>query len=291
MDAEAITGVRRFNRLVTQRVGALQDAYLARDRPLGASRVLWEIGHEGADVRALRSRLELDSGYLSRLLRGLEADGLVRVEEGAPDRRVRAVALTAAGRKEHAVIDRRSDELAVSMLEPLNPAQRERLLGAMAEVERLTTASMVEIGVRDPADPAARHCVREYAAELDRRFPAGFSTGRSLPVHDEAVRPPRGLALVATLFGEPVGFGSLKFHDGDWTELKRIWVAGDARGLGLGRRLLGELEAHATGVAVRLDTNGTLTEAIALYRSNGYEEIPPYNDEPYADHWFEKRLD
>jgi DNA-binding MarR family transcriptional regulator len=290
MDAAAVSGVRRFNRLVTQRVGALQDRYLARDRSLGASRVLWEIGPDGADVRTLRARLELDSGYLSRLLRRLEADGLVRVDEGRPDRRVRTVVLTPAGREERAVIDRRSDELAAALLEPLSPDRRERLLAAMAEVERLTMAGMVEVAVRDPAEPAARHCLREYAAELNRRFPAGFTPERSLPVHDEAVRPPRGLVLVATLLGEPVGFGSLKFHDGTWTELKRLWVAEDARGLGLGRRLLAELEARASGEAVRLDTNAALTEAIALYRTAGYREVAPYNDEPYADHWFEKRL-
>src|SRR3954451_22288889 len=114
MDGATIAGVRRFNRLVTQRVGALQDRYLSRDRSLGASRVLWEIGPEGADLRALRARLELDSGSLSRLLRALEDEGLVRVDAGARDRRVRTAKLTAAGRRERAVLDRNSDELAAA---------------------------------------------------------------------------------------------------------------------------------------------------------------------------------
>src|SRR3954469_13209999 len=100
--------VRSFNRTVTERIGALQDEYLARGRPLGASRVLWEIGPDGADLRALRARLAPDSGYLSRLLRGLESDGLVAVEAGAADRRVRRAVLTAAGRRERALLDRRS---------------------------------------------------------------------------------------------------------------------------------------------------------------------------------------
>jgi DNA-binding MarR family transcriptional regulator/GNAT superfamily N-acetyltransferase len=293
MDGATIAGVRRFNRLVTQRVGALQDRYLARGRSLGASRVLWEIGPEGADVRALRARLELDSGYLSRLLRALEDEGLVRVDAGARDRRVRTARLTAAGRRERAVLDRNSDELAAALLDPLSETQRDRLLAAMDEVERLTTAAMVELTVRDPADPLARHCLREYAAELDRRVSGGFDPARSLPVRDEEVRAPRGLVLVATLLGEPVGCGALKFHDGAQAELKRLWVAMDARGLGLGRRLLAELEARAVEGAstlVRLDTNGALTEAIALYRSAGYEEVAPFNAEPYAHHWFEKRI-
>src|SRR3954454_20174919 len=113
MDREAVEQVRRFNRTVTQRVGALNDRYLARDRPLGASRMLWEIGTEGCEVRALRSRLELDSAYASRLLRTLEAEGLVRVAPAAADRRVRVARLTRRGLRERELLDRRSDELAV----------------------------------------------------------------------------------------------------------------------------------------------------------------------------------
>src|ERR671928_725679 len=93
-----VEDVRRFNRTVTQRVGALSDKYLARDRPLGEARVLWEIGPDGCEVRALRSRLDLDSGHLSRLLRGLEQDGLVEVVPSNGDARVRTARLTAARR-------------------------------------------------------------------------------------------------------------------------------------------------------------------------------------------------
>ena len=99
--------------------------------------------------------------------------------------------------------------------------------------------------------------------------------------------------LLARLRQEPVGCGALKLHDGAPAEIKRMWVARGARGLGLGRRLLHDLERHAmeAGVAVvRLETNQTLTEAIALYRRAGYREVAAFNDEPYAHHWFEKRL-
>jgi len=99
--------------------------------------------------------------------------------------------------------------------------------------------------------------------------------------------------MIARLRGRPVGCGALKFHGRAPAELKRMWVSRDARGLGLGRRLLAELERHAiaSGVkVVRLETNRTLKEAIALYRSSGYREVPRFNDEPYAHHWFEKRL-
>ena len=290
-DADVRT-VRSFNRLVTERVGALEDRYLATDRPLGEARLLWEIGRGGAEVRALRRRLALDSGYLSRLLQSLEAAGLVRVRPSGDDRRVRLVELTAAGRTERTLLDRRSDELARSFLEPLDEHRRARLVEAMTEVERLLTASLVAIDVLDPDAPAARACLAAYAAELARRFESGFDPRRN-PMPADEVRPPSGLFLVATLHDEPVGCGALKLHGDEPAELARIWVSERVRGLGLGRRLVAELERRAaeTGATtVRLDTNGALTEAIALYRSVGYREIEPFNDNPYAHHWFEKSL-
>ena len=293
MDPSAVARVRKFNRVVTQRVGALDDHFLARDRPLGEARLLWEIGVDGCEVRSLRARLGLDSGYLSRLLRSLEGAGLVTVQPGEPDRRVYTAQLTSAGRNEIDVLDRRADELAESFLAPLTESQRDRLVTAMGDVERLLMAGMVQIEPRDPTDPQAQHCLREYALELDRRFEQGFDPNRSISASAPELRPPAGLVLVASLLSEPVGCGALKFHPGEPTELKRMWVAQSARGLGVGRRLLAELEAHAEQngtTTVRLETNGSLSEAISLYRSAGYREVAPFNDEPYAHHWFEKQL-
>ena len=122
-----INQVRRFNRAVTQRAGALSDAFLARGRPLGQARLLWEIGPDGRDVRDLRARLDLDSGYLSRLLRALERDGMVTVEVNEADGRLRTARLTAAGAAERAELDRRSDEAAAASLGPLSERQRGRL--------------------------------------------------------------------------------------------------------------------------------------------------------------------
>jgi DNA-binding MarR family transcriptional regulator/GNAT superfamily N-acetyltransferase len=293
MTNAAVEQVRSFNRLVTQRVGALDDHYLSRGRSLGESRLLWEIGLEGCDVRRLRARLGLDSGYLSRLLRSLEADGLVTVEPNEHDRRVRTARLTTAGRAERRILDRRSDELAHSMLASLSETRRRRLVAAMAEVEQLLTAALVEFAIVDPGRREARHCLRAYFAELDRRFEAGFALGSDLSAELRGFRPPAGLFLLATLQGEPVGCGGLRLHGSDPAEVKRMWVAESARGLGIGRRLLVELEQHAAAEgarSVRLETNGALTEAIGLYRSAGYREVDAFNDEPYAHHWFEKRL-
>ena len=293
VDAAATRQVRAFNRSVTQRIGALNDEYLARGRPLGASRVLWEIGADGTDLRTLRAALDLDSGYLSRLVRSLEQDGLVAVQPGAGDKRVRTVRLTDAGRAERDLLDRRSDELASSLLVSLSDVQRDRLVEAMGVVERLLTAGLVSVDVEDPASTAARFCIESYFAELDTRFDAGFDPGRSISADVDELTEPAGLLLVARLRGEPIGCGALKLHGRGPAEIKRMWVAPSARGLGVGRRILSELEEQARrrGVRlVRLETNRTLKEAGGLYRATGYVEVEAFNDEPYAHHWFEKRL-
>jgi DNA-binding MarR family transcriptional regulator len=293
MDQAMVDQVRRFNRVVTQHVGALNDRYLARDHSLGEARVLWEIGAEGCDVRTLRARLGLDSGYLSRLLGGLVAAGLVTVDRSESDRRIRTARLTLAGLTERSVLDERSDALAESLLAPLSPEQRGRLRAAMAEVERLITTATVAIVPVDPSDPRAQQCVRAYFAELDRRFDAGFDPSQSISAGNDELRPPAGLLALAWLRGHPIGCGALKFHGDQPAELKRMWIAESARGFGVGRRLLSELErlAAAHGArTVRLETNRTLTEAIGLYRSAGYVEVPAFNDEAYAHHWFEKQL-
>ena len=288
-----IEAVRRFNRTVTQRIGALDDAFLARGRPLGQARLLWEIGPDGRDVRDLRSRLDLDSGYLSRLLRSLENEDLITVEVNEADGRLRTARLTAAGQAERAELDRLSDAAAASLLGPLGERQRSRLVIAMAEVERLLAASAIAVDVRDPRDPDARYCLRAYVEELSGRFDGGFDPALSISAADHEMTLPAGLFLVATRHEEPVGCGALKLHPGAPAELKRMWVAPSVRGLGLGRRLLTELEARAADLGVRvlrLETNRTLAEAIGLYRAAGYREVPAFNDEPYAHHWFEKAL-
>lgn len=285
-----VAEVRRFTRLVTQRVGVLNDHYLSRDRPLGEARLLWEIG-DGADVRELRRRLDLDSGYVSRLLRALETAGLVKVAPSPEDRRVRVAHLTAEGRNERQILDTRAEDLAASLLAPLNEKQRTRLVEAMREVDRLLTAGLVKVAVTDPDHPHARHCLGAYFGELNTRFETGFDESMGISAEGDELREPAGLLLVATLHEEPVGCGALKL--GEFAQIKRMWVADNVRGLGIGRRLLSELEnqarTHGAKVA-RLETNKALREAIGMYRAAGYEEVAPFNDEYYAHHWFEKYL-
>ncbi|HEU4629767.1 MAG TPA: helix-turn-helix domain-containing GNAT family N-acetyltransferase [Gemmatimonadaceae bacterium] len=294
MTALQIASVRRFNRLVTQRIGALEDHFLGRDRPLGQSRVLYEIGAAGADLRDLRATLGLDSGYLTRLVQALATEGLVEVEPVPEDERVRRVRATPAGLAEIAEMDRRSDASAAAILDALTDGQRERLVRAMDEVHRLLLASGVRIERVHPESREVRWCLAQYYAELDRRFEGGFDPGASLPAPASELVPPHGAFLAATVDGRAVGCGAVRAIGPGVGSIKRMWIADEVRGLGLGRRILAALEEEAAGLGlhtVRLETNRSLREAIALYTSAGYREVAPFNDDPYADHWFEKRLD
>jgi DNA-binding MarR family transcriptional regulator/N-acetylglutamate synthase-like GNAT family acetyltransferase len=293
MDPLAIQQVRSFNRIVAQGIGALDDHFLGRARPLGEARLIWEIGPDGAEVRELRGRLGLDSGYVSRVLRSLERQGLVVVRASTGDGRVRRVHLTRKGLRERAELDRRSDDVALRMLEPLSESQRTTLVEAMTRVEQLLQACMVRFAIEDPTTPDARWCIEQYFAEIDARFDGGFDPAISTLPDARELTPPVGLFLVARLRNRPVGCGALKFHRDAPPDIKRMWIAPEARGIGLGRRLLHELEQHAHDAGasvVRLETNRSLREAIALYRRSGYVEVEPFNDELYAHHWFEKRL-
>jgi DNA-binding MarR family transcriptional regulator/GNAT superfamily N-acetyltransferase len=293
MHADQVSKVRSFNRTVSQRIGALNDNFLGRKRPLGESRVLYEIGRKGAEVRAIRGRLELDSGYLSRLLRSLRRQGLVEAGPAMSDGRIRRVRLTRKGLRELAELDRISDAFAGSILAPLTAAQRDRLIGAMLVVERLMKASAVEIAVEPPDSPDALWCLGEYFNELAERFESGFDPSKSISAKVDELRPPVGIFEVARLGGQPIGCGALKSKDKKTGEIKRMWVHPDARGLGVGRRILDALEEKAKGLSLRrlrLETNRALKEAQALYRNSGYVEVRRFNDEPYAHRWFEKAL-
>ncbi len=293
MDETQIAHVRSFNRIATERVGALSDDFLGRKRPLGEARLLWEIGRDGADVRDLRARLGLDAGYVSRLLRALEEDGLVTVGPDVADGRVRRVELSSRGSTEWNELESRSEAFAASVLQPLTERQRDELVDAMHTVERLLTASMIEVRAENPRRAMARWCLEQYFLELHERFDAGFDPSRTISADADQLTPPAGLLLVAQLRGAPVGCGALKLERQAPAEIKRMWVSPSVRGLGLGRRILRELEDRAREVGatvVRLETNRSLTEAISLYRAAGYQEVDAFNDEPYAHHWFEKHL-
>jgi GNAT superfamily N-acetyltransferase len=210
------------------------------------------------------------------------------------DGRIRVARLTEKGLAERAILDERSGELAASILDPLDETQRAELVGAMRSVERLITTSLVQLRQLDPESPDAQRCLRAYVAELNRRAPQrGFDPRKGATAQPHEVRPPSGAFVVAYLRGEAVGCGAVKHHPGNVSDIKRMWIAESARGLGLGRQLLEHLEGlareHGSGEA-HIETSDVLPEAIALYRSAGYIEVPPFNNEPFADRWFTKPL-
>jgi DNA-binding MarR family transcriptional regulator/GNAT superfamily N-acetyltransferase len=293
MDRSNIDQVRRFNRAFTKRIGVLDESYLARGRPLGEARVLFEIGlARGIGLQALRERLGLDSGYLSRLMRSLERQGLVELARDEADARARLARLTETGLAEFEAYDSLSDDAAENLLGSLDHIQRPRLVAAMAEIERLLRAASVAVAL-EPADSAeARFCLERYYAELARRFPAGFDPLAGNNFDPAEMTSPKGWFVVARLDGEPVGCGALKRLEDGVGEVKRVWTSPSARGLGVASRIMDRLEAlalEAQFAVLRLDTNGTLKEAQAMYAKRGYREIARYNDNPYAEHWFEKR--
>lgn len=293
MSGTSIARVRSFNRTYASAIGAMDTQFLGRDRPMGEARLLWEIGPSGAEVRELRQRLALDSGYVTRLLRSLERQGLVIRALSPSDARVRRVRLTATGQREREELDRRSDAFASSLLDPLSSTERDRLVAAMATVERLITRAQMTFAEEKATSAAVRWCFARYFEELDRRFEGGFDVRRSIRADPSDLTPPQGLVLLARVRGAPVACGALKTHADGVTELKRMWVAPHVRGLGVGGRMLAELERRAAKAGanrIHLETNDALPEAIAMYRGWGYSEVPAFNDDPYAHHWFEKRL-
>lgn len=284
--------LRRFNRAWTQRIGVLEDSYLGQGRSLGASRLLFEMGTAGAVVLDLRRRLGLDSGYLSRLLRGLEDDGLVTVRPDPGDARRRVVVPTAKGRRAIVRLETRSEERARELVAPLGRSQRRRLDEALATAERLVRAASCEFEEIDARSAEALAAVDRYVAELTVRFPAGFDPGDTA-AEAPTMGPPDGRFLVGRIDGEVATCGGVRRLTRTRAEIKRMWVDDHWRGCGLGGRMLAALEDAARDLGYRevlLDTNATLVEAVAMYERSGYRSIPRYNDNPYAQAWFAKRL-
>jgi DNA-binding MarR family transcriptional regulator/GNAT superfamily N-acetyltransferase len=288
---DRVSRVRRFNRAVTSEVGALDTSFLGRGRPLGAARVLNAIGHGRVDVAELRDYLGLDSGLMSRLLRSLEDEGLVTTLPHRNDARRRIARLTRTGRREFNAYEAISNSQAEALL--ARHSQPEALLAAMDAIASAFGRSRISIEQADPRGKEARYCLSEYYGELSRRFKGGFEASLSRDPDAADMMSPRGSFFVAMSDGLPIGCVGLKGTGSELAEVKRLWVAPSARGLGLGRRLMDFAENAARNISVkilRLDTNSVLTEALQLYRRTGWTAIGRFNDDPYPDLFFEKQL-
>src|SRR5215472_1000970 len=263
MPLDPVARVRRFNRAVTLEAGALDTSFLGRGRPLGAARVLNAIGNRRSDVADVRAHPD--------------------------DARRRVAKLTAAGRHEFQAYETLSNSRAETLL--ARHSHPEALLAAMDIVASALGRGRIAIEEMDPRGDDARYCLGEYYAELARRFEGGFDVSLSRnPEADDMIRP-RGAFVVAMSDGLPIGCVGLKRTGSEIAEVKRLWVAPSARGLGVVRRLMDAAENAARQLSIktlRLDTNRALREALQLYRSTGWSEIDRFNDDPYPDFFFEK---
>lgn len=141
-------------------------------------------------------------------------------------------------------------------------------------------------------DPVVQRLLEDYLTSRELGFVGG--TYRRAPVDPAAFAPPNGVFLVVhDDEGRPVGCGAVRMLSPERAEVKHLWLDPAARGRGWSRILLAELEERAVEFGARevvLDTNATLEAAQSLYRTSGYREIPPYNENPNATHWFGKSL-
>ena len=284
---------RQFQRVVTREVGALQDDFLGRGRPFGASRLLWEMGDGPVEVSSLRERLGLDAGYASRLLRSLEDEGLVAVRPSPHDARAKVATRTPAGTDEATLLDRLSDDAAQGVLAGFSDSELAEIDAAARTLTRALTMRHLSIETVDPQSRDAQWCVDQFFAEIDALFDSGYDPAKAIVVGASELTPPHGAFLVARLHGQPVGCGGVKLPAGEPAFLKRMWVAPSARGLGVAGLMLDQLEALAVASgapAVTLDTNSLLTAAGQLYESRGYRQVADFNGEPHADRWYRKEL-
>lgn len=289
---DPIARLRRFNRAVTREVGALDTSFLGRGRPLGMARVLQLVRPEGTDVAVIRDKLNLDSGLMSRFLRSLEREGLIRTETDPTDRRRRVARLTEAGSGEMAAYDAIGRDSAARLINRAGSRAKD-VVAAMDLIATLLNRDQLQINETDPDSREALFCLKAYFDEILARV--AIAKPEYFPLPDpgaDSYRPPRGRFLVAWSDDLPVGCVSLRPLDDRTAEVKRLWVHASARGQGLSRRLMAAIETEARAMGfqwLRLDTNSALTEAIALYRATGWTDIPPYTDPP-GDTWMGKPL-
>ena len=281
VSADRIEAVRHFNRWYTQQVGALRGDLLATPYPLPQARVLFELAHrDGVTAADLAATLGLDRSYLSRLLAGLEKKGLVLRARDKADARRQSLALTAAGRRAFADLDRRSRDEVHAILAPLAPERERRLLGAMAAIEHVLGAGeMTEFSftlrAHEPGDlgwVVSRHgalYAREYGWDATFEALVAEIAAKFLREFD----PARERAWIAERDGERVGCVFVVGESASVAKLRMLLVEPDARGLGLGRRLVAECLRFARSVGYRelvLWTNDVLHAARRLYVEAGF---------------------
>jgi len=274
-----VDAVRRFNRFYTRRIGVLRGGLAGSPFPLPEARLLYEIANlEKPTATALGRVLELDLGYLSRLLQSLKRRRLVRAKRSADDARASLLTLTAKGRKAFSLLDSRSRGEVSAMLAPLAASDQARLVGAMRTVESLLTNESSEVVLRTHRPGDMGWVVQAhgelYAQEYgwDERFEALVAEISANFIRD--FDPALERCWIAEMDGERVGSVFAVKQSRTVAKLRLLIVEPRARGRGLGRRLVQECIAFAREKGYRklvLWTQSNLAAARAIYKSCGFE--------------------
>jgi DNA-binding MarR family transcriptional regulator/GNAT superfamily N-acetyltransferase len=281
-----VDAVRAFNRFYTGRIGVLEEGYLESPFSLVQARVLYELAHRSQPTATEIARdLGLDTGYLSRILRGFERAGLLEKRPSARDGRRRLLLLTAHGREAFAPLDTRSRTETEALLRNLSPAAQLRLIGAMGTITKL---------LDDEPDGAATYLLRPhrpgdmgwvvqrhgllYAEEYgwDETFEA--LVAEIVAGFIRHFDPERERCWIVERGGENVGSVFLMAHPKreGVGQLRLLLVEPSARGLGLGRRLVDECTRFARQVGyhtVTLWTNDVLASARRIYEAAGFHLV------------------
>jgi DNA-binding MarR family transcriptional regulator/GNAT superfamily N-acetyltransferase len=276
-----IAAVRAFNRFYTNRLGVLDQHLLKSPFSLSEARVLYELANrESPSAKAIGSELNLDLGYLSRIVQKFEKDGLISRKALPSDRRQNQLSLTARGRQSYSKLDHRSHEEVGMMLAGLPDSDRQRLTGAMATIERLlgaAGAAPASALLRDPRPGDMGWVVQSHGALYAGEY--GFDTTFEALVAEIVAKfassfdRSRERCWIAELDGAPVGSVFLVRHSDDVAKLRLLLVDPAGRGQGLGRRLVGECIAFAKACGYRkitLWTQSILTAARNIYRDAGF---------------------
>jgi DNA-binding MarR family transcriptional regulator/GNAT superfamily N-acetyltransferase len=272
---EQVAAVRSFNRFYTRRLGLVRGGLVRTRHPLAEARVLYELGHQDAmETSALRAALDVDAGQLSRLLARLEGEGLVARERSPDDARRRLVTLTPAGAAAFATLDRRTAEQIGELLDGLGEERQKQLIDALAAVrDALGDARAPAVTIRglEPGDLGwivSRHgalYAREYGWDASFETLVASIMGELEPAHDAG--------WIAQLDGRRAGCVLCVRKDERTAQLRTLLVEPDARGHGLGARLVDEVVRHARGrgyAELTLWTNDVLTAARRIYERAGF---------------------
>jgi DNA-binding MarR family transcriptional regulator/N-acetylglutamate synthase-like GNAT family acetyltransferase len=278
-----IDAVRRFNRFYTRRIGALQHGYMGSPFPLPQARVLYEIGQRGeCTASELGAELDLDLGYLSRLLQTLRRQGMVQGEAAKEDARRVRLSLTAKGRKAYQQLDGRSRELVAGMLGKLASPDQERLVGALQAVESVLERkdqSRIALRPHRPGDMGwivERHAVLYHEQD---GWGARFEALVAGIVKDflENFDAERERCWIAERGGERVGCVFVVKQSATVAKLRLLIVEPSARGAGIGRRLVDECIAFARAKGYKklvLWTHAHLLAARSIYKAAGFQKLP-----------------